>query len=641
MRTMYDKLRINNRNADAGLFIFLVCAALLIAAEGLRKQPHEDNNPMLDRPRDALKSAAVLTLLVAAAVAVTDWPVLDCRAKCLDHDLYVTDNHLVLNPGLDSAIRFFSEVQKPSTVGGYYQPLTMISLMGDVRLGAGPDNFRPFHRTNLILHVANAVLIVLILYRLFGHAAAAAAAGLLFGLHPITVEPLAWIVERKTMLSSFFALLALLLYLRFAKAGCGIGQGGACRRPWGLYAASLFAFILSLLSKPTTTPLPIILLILNAWPLKRISKSAGLRQALETLPYFLIAFISAFVSYISQANAASVEALGKTHNPLLILCYNVFFYARGMATAMSLTPYNPFPEPMTLANGQILLAVLVTAAMAAAVLISLRFTPAIAAGAAVFMAALLPATGLAGQFTKVVASDKYAYFPALGVLIILCWALRKTIDSIKTHPAALAFPGMMLLGIAALEAHGARTQLGFWKDSEALARRMTALAPGGPVGHYELGNALKEKADSLERRGASGGDNTKLRDPALFRVQAFRAYDKAFEINPCDGRALNNMAGLSFQLGRTADAAKWWTRLLEVEPSNFRARANLSYLRFKLGEEAERKGLNLESLALFGEALTGYERALSDFRKESPGRPDDPRMLSMVGLLRDKLRSSK
>src|SRR5262245_24130342 len=144
-------------------------------------------------------------MLVGSLVAAVHWPVLGSQAQSLDDPMFVTFNPLVTNPGWTSVGRFFGEVLHPSSVAGYYLPLSMTSLMLDYAAGGRPDDLRVFHRTNLALHVLNTLLLVLILYRLFGALVPAALASLLFGLHPLTVEPTAWVGERKTLLATCFA----------------------------------------------------------------------------------------------------------------------------------------------------------------------------------------------------------------------------------------------------------------------------------------------------------------------------------------------------------------------------------------------------------------------------------------------------
>ena len=192
--------------------------------------------------------ALLIALIVAVCVAVViaHWPALSANALSFDDTQYLTENLLVQSPGWASAKQFLTEVLEPSTVRGYYQPLTMISLMVDYALGGRADNLMPFHRTSLILHAANTALVIVLLYLLFGQAPVAAAVGLLFGLHPMTVEPIPWMSERKTLLAAFFALCCLVAYVRFKHKG-----------NWRLYVCCLVLYLLALMSKPTSVPLPL------------------------------------------------------------------------------------------------------------------------------------------------------------------------------------------------------------------------------------------------------------------------------------------------------------------------------------------------------------------------------------------------
>jgi hypothetical protein len=203
----------------------------------------------------------LLILIVVGATLFAHWPALSAQALTFDDQQYLIENQRVQNPSWTGAWRFLNEVLEPATVRGYYQPLAMISLMLDCTLGGSPDNLRPFHRTSLILHAANTVLVIVLLYMLFGQPWAAAMVGLLFGVHPMTVEPIAWIGDRKTLLAALFALGCLNCYVQFTRT-----------KRWALYALSLALYVLALMSKPTTTLLPVGLLVMDFWPLRRLGR---------------------------------------------------------------------------------------------------------------------------------------------------------------------------------------------------------------------------------------------------------------------------------------------------------------------------------------------------------------------------------
>lgn len=177
-------------------------------------------NPKETVDRPVIKRVALLVILlflVSITVTAAHWPALSAKAISFDDEQYFIRNPLVQNPGWASAKRFLTEILTPSTVRGYYQPLSMISLMLDYQLGGREKYLLPFHRTSLSLHVANTVLIIILLYYLFGNLWAAAAAGLLFGVHPMMVETIPWVSERKTLPAAFFSLISLIFYVVYAK----------------------------------------------------------------------------------------------------------------------------------------------------------------------------------------------------------------------------------------------------------------------------------------------------------------------------------------------------------------------------------------------------------------------------------------
>jgi len=160
---------------------------------------------------------------------------------------------------------------------------------------------------------------------LFGHVWPAAAAGLLFGLHPMTVEPLCWVSERKTLLAAFFALWSLVLYLRFIRKN-------NCK----LYFGCLLMYILALMSKPTSLPLPVMMLLMDYWPLKRLNR----RAILEKLPLLLVAAVFALITYVSQSRAGTTVSptqYGPQRIPLII-CHNIIFYLYKIIWPANLSP---------------------------------------------------------------------------------------------------------------------------------------------------------------------------------------------------------------------------------------------------------------------------------------------------------------
>ncbi|HKQ46600.1 MAG TPA: tetratricopeptide repeat protein [Phycisphaerae bacterium] len=484
----------------------------------------------------------VLMLLVAGAVLATHWPALSARAMSCDDQQYLADNLLVRNPSWASARRALTEVLEPSTVAGYYQPLSMISLMIDAATGGSVDNLRPFHRTSLILHVANTLLIVLLLYTLFGRPWPAAVAGLLFGLHPLTVEPIPWVGERKTLLAAFFALAALVAYVRYTQT-----------RRWAYFAGAIIGYALALLSKPTSTPLPLAMLLLDYWPLNRW----GRRALWEKAPLLAIGAISAVITFVSQDRTAATVL--PTDVPWfyapLRLFHNVVFYLEKMIWPRHLSSHYPVPDPFNLSDRGLFVGLIGILILVPLAWVTLRYTRALAVGLLIYLVLLLPTVQIIG-FSDAIAADKYAYLPAVGILIALAWLLgRWRVFSPARRRGALVIGVEALLIVAAsAEVLATRRYLAVWKDTESLCGHMLTLTPKAASVRNHLGLYL----------AGQGRWN-----------EAVAQYKQALKDNPNHVEARNNLGNAYSELGRHAEAYSCWNRTLEQDPSNFTATYNL------------------------------------------------------------------
>lgn len=481
-----------------------------------------------------------LLLLLLAGVALATFiahaPVLKSQALALDDNLFLTDNPLVRNPSWTSAGRFFGEVLAPSTVGGYYIPLTMTSLMIDYSRGGRPENLTPFHHTALLLHVATTLLLVVLLYQLFGSPWPAALVGLLFGVHPLTVEPVAWIGERKTLLAGFFVLLSLVFYVRHA-----------ARRERLAYAGSLAAYALALLSKPTSLPLPLLLLLLDFWPLARFDRAQRARMLIEKIPFFALGTLSLVIALISQARTASLGVFA-TYSPLqglLLACYKLAFYLTKVVWPSNLTPVYVPPHPLSLARPELLGSVLLLLALAVVVIVSLRHTRAPLTGTLFYILALAPTLG-AVQYSWIVVSDKYLHpLPLLGLgllgaaLLTRLWRAPGPAGGTRRgRIAAVAAVG--ILAMACLMA--ARAQFTHWRTTETLYEHMLRLAPEEALLHSNY-------ALELQRQGRPD--------------DARRALEQALRIKPGDAKIEMNLGSLLVRLGRNEEALPHFTTALK------------------------------------------------------------------------------
>jgi tetratricopeptide (TPR) repeat protein len=569
-------------------------------AADTQRQPDEEVGAA--RPRARRREVlllAVLAAVVAAVVGAAFWPVLSAQAISFDGAQFVTENPLVQNPSWQSAGRFLREVLHPSTVKGYYLPLSMISLMLDYAAGGRPDDLRVFHRTSLALRVLNSVLVIVLIYSLFQQVWPAALLGLLFGLHPLTVEPVAWVGERKTLLAAFFALWCLILYVRYTR-----------HARWRWAAASLVTYVLALMSKPTAAPLPVLLLLLDWWPLRRIGK----RALLEKLPYVVIGGIFVVITLVSHFRTPELMAERAAPAPqaLLMFCYLIVFYLGKIVWPASLTSLYAMPDPLALSNGIVLASVVGTLVLIAGLAVSLRRTPALAIGWLFFFLAIFPTLG-ALRYSWVAASDKYMYLPIVGFLLILAWLLGLAWGRAgASRPLGLRVGLVAVVACVALaEAGGMRRYLACWQDSETLFRHMIAVNPRGWQAHNQLASCLVAAGrmdEGFEHYAAAlriePDDYTVYGNLALasLRVgkyqEAIEYSQTALKLRPDCAQAHFALAGALFHCGRIEESIRHYTEALRLKPYFPEAHYNLGHALVRAGRVPEAIQQYLEVLRL-------------------------------------------
>ena len=527
-------------------------------------------------------------MLIAAAVTFAgQFPALQAGAICFDDQEYFVDNPLVHQPGVASAEQFLKEVLEPSTVHGYYQPLTMISLMLDYAAGARPGHLMPLHRTSLILHAINTAMIVLILYELFGHIWAASIIGILFGLHPMTVETFVWIGERKTLLAAFFALPAIFCYLRYART-----------RRVGWYIACAALFVLALMSKPTATPLPVCLLLLDFWPLNRFSRKA----MVEKIPLLIIAAVSAWITYESQKRTAVtvLPSQGTWWHIPLILCHNIVFYLRRIVWPANTSSHYPLPGVISPGTPAFLIGVIGTLVLLVLLGISLRRTRAAAVGWLYFFIGIFPTMGVIG-FTNVIAADKFAYLPSVGLMLPLAALIAWAWDRPKGGGSS-AWPGA-IAGLGFIAAAGllwcSRSYIAEWDNTETLFRYMVRLTPNAPTVHHFLGKELADQG--REDEAIDEYRFTLQRAPSFYLThmnlglllanerhnqvkEAIEHYYEALKYKPDFYEAHNNLGNALMATGDRAGAIQHYRAAIAVRPRSADAHYNLANALYAVGD---------------------------------------------------------
>ena len=558
-------------------------------SEGRKRAPVEGSGPAGRPAKASPRTWQVLAAacVVGACVAAVHWPALGAKALQVDDNQYLKDNVLVKNPSWGAAWRFLSEVRKPTTVKGYYQPLSMISLMGDHALGAREADPTIFHATSLSLHVANTALLVVLMYLLFKNVWAAALAGLLFGLHPMTVEPIPWVSERKTLLAAFFSIICLVFYVRYATRG---GRASL--------VASMVALVLALMSKPTSTLLPVGLIMLDVWPLKRISRKA----LLEKIPFFLIAGVSAWITVISQRNALSVRMPNEypiTRAPLVI-CHNLIFYLHKIIWPVNVTSHYPPPEPVSLAQPAVLAGVIGTVVLVAVVLVALRWTRAPLAGVGFFFVVIFPTMGVVG-FTHSLTSDKFAYLPGVGLLMLVAgaiawlWTVRAGSARRWVRIACCA----CVLAACSGEAVAVRRYIPAWKDTETLLRYMLARAPNSHWIRMDLAVELRRQERLTEAMDLLV-QGMQIKPTAQMHLnlgivladmgrldEAGNHYRQSLRLDPDMSGAHHGLGQLCFKRGDSESAIRHYNDAIRVNPTGYHAYHSLGTLHLHCGRHGK------------------------------------------------------
>jgi protein O-mannosyl-transferase len=449
------------------------------------------------------------------------------------------------------------------------------------------------HLTNVLFHALAALLLFAFLNRATGARWCSAFVAFLFALHPLHVESVAWVIERKDVLSAFFGFLALWAYVRYA-------ESPGSRR----YLLVLASFGLSVLSKPMTITLPLVLLLLDVWPLRRLSllvsadydrkpriAAISWREALrEKVPFVAIAAGAGFVTYLVQSSRGDVKAFSQYSVGLraanAIVSY--FVYIAKMFWPTRLAVFYPFPADLP--AWQVAASALAIAAVSILVLRWFRVLPYLAVGWLWYLVTLAPVIGLVqvGETARAYA-DRYMYIPTVGLSIMLAWGAADILRRWPhTKPAFTALATVACTLLAALT----WTQLQYWKNSETLFRHALEVTDRNYLAHSSLGTylvdfpervpeavghfqtALQIKPDYEEAHNNLGVALFRLRRPSS---DAVAEYEAALRLNPNAAEPHNNLATALLQVpGRLPEAIEHYEAALRINPDYPNVHENLA-----------------------------------------------------------------
>jgi tetratricopeptide (TPR) repeat protein len=547
--------------------------------------------------------AAVLGLLTFALYA----PVLRYGFLAYDDNAYVTANPRVPGGLTPANIQWAFT----SVVAGNWHPLTVLSHMADCQL----YGLRPWghHLTSILLHSLNTALVFLLWQRLTGAQWRSAAVAALFGWHPLHVESVAWVAERKDVLSGCFGFLALLLYSRFAQNDPA-GARDPGDKPAGIfrllpasrfYWLALLCFVLGLLSKPMLVTWPFVLLLLDYWPLKRLWPGRVWPLVVEKIPFFAVAAAASAVTFLAQKHAGAMMSL-TVASPAL-RCENApisyVTYLAKLFWPAHLAAFYPFPASLPIA--EVVLAGLCLGAISALVWLKRQWHPYLPVGWFWFLGTLMPVIGLV-QVGGQAMADRYSYIPSVGVFILVVWGAGELSRNGRRQTQVLAGVGLTAL---ILYCGATWRQIGYWQNTEILFRHALAVTADSPTARNCLGLGLMEERQTnaavREFQAAvrlNPGASEALDNLAVLRAvagqtgEAIAEFQQAIQARPAYADAHFNYAGLLAGIGQTNQAIAEYEQTLRLQPDDAEAG-------FKLANLLARKGLTNEAIGRFQETL--------------------------------------
>jgi hypothetical protein len=453
---------------------------------------------------------------------------------------------------------------------GNWHPATWLSHMLDVSL-FGHDA-GSHHLVNVFFHALNSILLFAVMMKMTGRTGSSALLAALFALHPVNVESVAWIAERKNLLSQCFALLTISAYVGYVR------RPSAAR--YGLVFLGLAA---GLAAKPMLVTFPFVLLLLDFWPLKRIGwkeDSRAFAIVLEKLPLLLLAAAVSWITWRAQSQGGMIDPLERF--PLLtrLAAAPVFYvqYLKDLFWPTSLYFYRPhpgMPPPVIWVPSLAALSLLVIVALWKA-----RAAPFLFTGTFWFLGTLVPVIGLV-QLAAQGHQDRYLYFPGIGIFLLVVWGAAASIEQVRNR-SAVGAAWTVAIAVLLVLGYGAHRQAGFWRNSQTVYQHIIDENPSRSWAYVAWGYALYQEGKHLE---------------------AFRKYRKALEINPDNVKAHGQIALMALEQG---SAIKDPGRLREKAALFAMARFHLNELIKRLPKESpvrREKEQKLAELNLFFEAL--------------------------------------
>ncbi|MDM8535687.1 tetratricopeptide repeat protein [Desulfobacterales bacterium HSG17] len=510
-----------------------------------------------------------------------------------DDDLYVTDNNIVRAGLTWDGVKWAFGLSKQ----GLWQPLTWFSHMLDYQLWG--MNAGMHHFTSILIHGLNAVLLFILLLKLSGNFFKSFIISTVFSIHPLNVESVAWISERKNVLYVFWAFVSLNCYVAYV-----------LRDKAHDYILSLFSFALALMAKPLVVTIPFVMLLLDIWPLKRLGRLPSWSQShfeagaydiqggisaktisllvIEKIPFFIFMGICIFLTIESSIFAHNFLELESVPFSLRIqnAIVSAAIYIQKIIIPIDLAIYHPFPEKIVF--WQVSLGFSFLLFMTGFFLKQCRSMPVLLIGWLFFLGTMIPVSGIIQGGLWPAWADRYAYLPMIGMLVVLTWGAEALFSIFRFKQQCLF---LLVLSCLILYFNLSWIQIAKWQSSRTLFSHALSIIGPNPVVLINLGEALRSEGEfkkaviqfehllSIDPQNEAAYNNLACAQISLKEYdKALRNLEKALGIKKDYAEAKNNMGIALVSMGDYGTALKRFIQAVKIQPDYGDAYRNIALL---------------------------------------------------------------
>lgn len=551
-------------------------------------------------------SLIIICLLLTFTICLVYFQVKNHQFINYDDQVYVQGNiHVITGLKFENIKWAFTSVY-----AGNWHPLTWISHMVDVDLfGLNPGMH---HLTNVIFHILNSILLFIVLNMMTRALWRSAVVAVFFALHPLHVESVAWIAERKDVLSTFFWILTMLAYYRYVIS-----------RKISNYFLMIMFFVLGLMSKPMLVTLPFVLLLMDFWPLNRrelnfmtnetitaslwseVNSRGIISLILEKTPLMIIALASCGVTFYAQSGAEAVTSLDQMSFAVRIsnAINSYVIYLWKMVWPLDLAVFYPYPGQINLL--MVLIHLLLIILITMVVIKYMRKFPYLATGWFWYLVTLVPVIGIVHVGSQSMA-DRYTYIPLIGIFIMISWGISRLFD--RWHLKKIVFATITAIVIPILILCS-WIQVSYWKNSFSLFEHALNVTENNYVPHRNLAlaymnqgdydNALLHCTEALELLPDYAEAYNNMGTILIKRGEISKAisiFNKAIQINQNDLYAYKYLGQIFINQGNNSEAIKILSKAIEIEPRDFSLYINM--------------GVALTNLNRLNEAIYQYNKAI-------------------------------